>query len=196
MRSRAWSTLPCVAPSISSVSIERPSRTSMQDAHVPHGVGVGRSEGVAVDRGREEARRRRLSDAARPREEVRVREPVGRVGVRQGPHDLLLADDVRERARGATCGREGSSSRASLTEATVLKNAPLRRRPMRRAFSTHPARYSTWSVTWWIAKFSRTAVLDALQELVVRRCHRRGRCGRSWRARRTSGTRREGRGRP
>src|SRR5665811_1092228 len=44
MRSRAWSTLPCVAPSISSVSSDRPSRTSRHDAHVPHGVAVGWSE--------------------------------------------------------------------------------------------------------------------------------------------------------
>ena len=42
--SRAWSTLPCVAPSISSVSIERPSSTSRHEAQLPHGVGVGCSE--------------------------------------------------------------------------------------------------------------------------------------------------------
>ena len=50
----------------------------------------------AVDAGRQEPRRGRLPDAARPREEVGVGHPVLGEGVRQGAHDLGLPDDVGE----------------------------------------------------------------------------------------------------
>ena len=67
----------------------------------------GRSGGgPAVDAGGEEARRGRLPDAARPREEVGVSHPVLGQGVRQGTDDLGLSHDVRERP-GAPLSREG-----------------------------------------------------------------------------------------
>ena len=73
---------------------------------------------VAVDGRREETRRGGLADAARPREEIRVRQPVGGDGVRQRPDDLLLADDVRERARPPLAG-EGNIGRSVAHVRTV-----------------------------------------------------------------------------
>ena len=90
------------------VDLERVERAALEDLDARR-AGAARRRGravrrVAVDGRGQEARRRGLADAARPREEVRVREPVGRDGVRQGADDLLLPDDVRERARPPLAG--------------------------------------------------------------------------------------------
>ena len=64
---------------------------------------------LAVDRLREDARRRRLADAARPAEQVRVGEPVAcdRIAERLG--DVLLRDEVVEGLRPVLPGGDGKA---------------------------------------------------------------------------------------
>ena len=65
------------AASSSSRSTKRPASMSMHAAHVPQGVG-GDAVGDAVEALREDARDRRLADAARAGEQVRVMQPAAR----------------------------------------------------------------------------------------------------------------------
>jgi hypothetical protein len=53
----------------------------------------------AVERFREDSRRRRFSCAAWADEEVGVRDPLARNRIFQGPHNMILAYDVIERLR-------------------------------------------------------------------------------------------------
>ena len=78
--------------------VERPAFEDFQTRRAGAAWSRGRAvRGVAVDGRGEEARRRGLAHATRPREQVRVRQPVGRDGVRQGADDLFLPDDVLKR---------------------------------------------------------------------------------------------------
>jgi len=52
--------------------------------------------GLAVERLGKDARERGLADAACPGEEVRVVQALGIEGVREGRHDVRLADDFLE----------------------------------------------------------------------------------------------------
>ena len=107
------------------VDLERVDRAPFEDLRARGARSAGRRGRpigvVAVDRRREEPRRRGLADAARAREQVGVRETVGRDRVREGPDDLLLADDVRERARAPLAG-EGNPGRRVAHGSTVLEN--------------------------------------------------------------------------
>ena len=85
------------------VDLEGVERAALEHLHARRARAAGSRrravERAAVDRGREEARRRRLADAARARKKVCVRQPVGGNRVREGADDLVLPHDVRERAR-------------------------------------------------------------------------------------------------
>ena len=83
-----------LAASISSTSMSRPCAISMQASHSPHGSGVGPVD--AVQRPRQDARRRRLAAAARAREHERVRDAPARNGVAQRARHRLLPDDIVE----------------------------------------------------------------------------------------------------
>ena len=102
MTSRTLSMPVCVAASISSTSMSRPSAIST------HGVALAARSAVgpvhAVERARQDPRRRRLADAARAREDERLSEPAARQRVAQRPRDRLLADDVVEPLRPPLAG--------------------------------------------------------------------------------------------
>ena len=95
--SRTLSTPVCVAASISSTSMSRPSAISTHASH--DAARVGRRPLLAVQRPRQDARRRRLADAARAGEHERLREPAARERVAQRARHRLLADDVVEPLR-------------------------------------------------------------------------------------------------
>ena len=69
------------------------------DARLADAAGIGRRSVHAIQRAREDARRRRLADPARPREHERLREPVALQRVAQRARDRVLADDVIELLR-------------------------------------------------------------------------------------------------
>ena len=100
--SRTLSTPVCVAASISRTSMSRPSAISTQASHVAARVG-GRPL-HAVQRARQDARGRRLADAARPGEHERLREPPALERVAQRARHRLLADDVVELLRPPLAG--------------------------------------------------------------------------------------------
>ena len=123
MRSRAWSTLPCVAPSISRVSRERPSSTSTQDAHAPQGVAVGRSGRAAVDRGGEEARRRRLADSARARKRYACANRLAETAFVRA-RTISSCPTTSANVRGRHSRARGTKAGESLTKPTVLEMNP------------------------------------------------------------------------
>ena len=69
------------------------------DAGVARAARIGRRALHAVQRARQDPRRRRLADAARPGEDERLREPAARQRVAQRPRHRLLADDIVEPLR-------------------------------------------------------------------------------------------------
>ena len=77
--------------------MSRPSAISTHASHAPHGSAVGPVH--AVQRPRQDARGRRLADAARPGEHERLRQAAARQRVAQRPRHRLLADDVVEPLR-------------------------------------------------------------------------------------------------
>ena len=77
--------------------MSRPSAISTQASHVAARIG-GRPL-LAVQRARQNPRRRRLADAARAGEDERLREPPARERVAQRPRHRLLSDDVVEPLR-------------------------------------------------------------------------------------------------
>ena len=97
MTSRTLSMPVCVAASISRTSMSRPSAISTHASHVA--ARIGRRPVHAVQRPRQDARRRRLADAARSGEHERLREPAARQRVAQRPRHRLLSDDVVELLR-------------------------------------------------------------------------------------------------
>ena len=86
-----------LAASISSTSMSRPCAISTQASHSPHGSGVGPFD--AVQRPRQDARRRRLAAASRAREDERMRDAAARDRVAQRARHRLLPDDVVEPLR-------------------------------------------------------------------------------------------------
>ena len=68
-------------------------------AHRAHAARLGLLALGAQERARQEARRRRLADAARPREEIGVRHAAGRQRVPERPGDRVLPDDRVEYLR-------------------------------------------------------------------------------------------------
>ena len=95
--SRMLSTPVWVAASISSTSMSRPCAISTQASHSPHGSAVGPL--IAAQRPRQDARGRRLADAARPGEHERLREAAAGERVAQRARHRLLPDDVVEPLR-------------------------------------------------------------------------------------------------
>ncbi len=75
----------------------------------------------------EEARARRLADAADPREEERVGDAVGRDGVGERPGDVLLAGKILERLRAVFAGEDEVTHSAEIAEARSERE---RRRPL------------------------------------------------------------------
>ena len=69
------------------------------EAGVARSAGIGRRTGVAVQGARQNSRRRRLADAARPGKHERLRDAARRDGVAQRLRDTALADDVIESLR-------------------------------------------------------------------------------------------------
>ena len=61
----------------------------------------------------EQARARRLADAANPREEERVRDPPARDGVRERPRDVVLSDQVLEGLRAVLASENEVAHRPS-----------------------------------------------------------------------------------
>ena len=90
------------AASISSRSTKRPASMSRQAAHTPQGV--GRHAGLAVEALREDARDRRLADAARAGEQVRMVKPAAVQRIGQRRDDVLLPDQLAERLRSPLAG--------------------------------------------------------------------------------------------
>ena len=86
------STLVLDAASISSRSTKRPASISMQAEHLPQGC--ARDPGLAVQALRQDARERRLADAARAGEQVGVVQPLLLERVPQRAHDVLLPDQL------------------------------------------------------------------------------------------------------
>src|SRR5262249_8671546 len=76
------------------------------DAGVARPAGIGRRPVHAVQRAREDARRRRLADAARAGEDERVGEAPARQRVAQRARDGRLADDVVETLRAPLAGED------------------------------------------------------------------------------------------
>ncbi len=110
------------------VDLERVQRAALEHLHARRANParsrrrpVGRA---AVDRGREEARRRRLADPARPRKEVRVREPVGGNRVRERADDLVLPHDVREPAGPPFAGEGNVGGLVGHVETVLEKKGP------------------------------------------------------------------------
>ncbi len=101
------------AASISITSSELALAIETHESQTPHGL--DRRSLLAVQAGREDLRGAGLAGAARPDEQVGVVDLAAGDGVRQRPHDLLLADDVGERAGAMAAierraGRHGTSS--------------------------------------------------------------------------------------
>ena len=101
------------AASISITSSEVALAIATHESHLPHGL--GRRAVHAVQAGGEDLRHARLAGPARADEQVGVVDLALLDGVAERAHDVLLADDVGERAgavaaveRGA--GRHGKSS--------------------------------------------------------------------------------------
>ena len=69
------------------------------DARVTGAAGIGGRPGDAVQAAGENARGGRLADAAGPREDERLRNPLGRDGVAERLRDTALPDDVIELLR-------------------------------------------------------------------------------------------------
>ena len=69
------------------------------DAGVAGAAGIGGRPLLAVQAARQDARRRRLADAARAGEDERLRDALRRDGVAQRLRDAALADDVIEALR-------------------------------------------------------------------------------------------------
>ena len=114
------------AASSSSRSTKRPASMSTQAAHTPHGVGG--DAGHAVEALREDARDRRLADAARAGQQVRVVQAAARQRIGERGDDVLLPDELARTSSVATCGRApGSSWRLSRRLATTVSTG-LRRR--------------------------------------------------------------------
>ena len=82
--------------------MSRPSATLA--AGVAFAARVGRRSLDAVQGPGENARRRRLADAARPREHEGLGDPLAGDGVAQGLGDAALADDVIEPLRPPLAG--------------------------------------------------------------------------------------------
>ena len=74
------------------------------DARVALAARLGRRALHAVERARQDPRRRRLADAARARKDERLREPAGGDRVLQRLDDAALADDVFEALRAPFAG--------------------------------------------------------------------------------------------
>ena len=102
--------------------------TTQLDAAVALAAGsVGRPLG-AVQAAREDARRRRLAAAARPREQVGVADPIAAQGRHERLGDLSLPDHLAERLRTVTavegCGHRISLGRASDTSTGSAHRIP------------------------------------------------------------------------
>ena len=69
------------------------------NAGVAPSARVGRRALLAIERARENPRGRRLTDAARPRKDERLREPPARERVFQRPRHRQLSDDIVEPLR-------------------------------------------------------------------------------------------------
>ena len=69
------------------------------DAGVADAAGIGGRPVRAVQRARQDPRRRRLADAARPGEHERLRQPPARQRVAQRTRHRLLSDDIVEPLR-------------------------------------------------------------------------------------------------
>ena len=63
---------------------------------MPQGSATGLSDRAAVQRHRQDARDRRLADAAMAAEDVAMGDALLRDGILQGAGDVFLADDVGE----------------------------------------------------------------------------------------------------
>ena len=88
----------------------------MHARHLPHGrVGHAR---FAVERFRDDARERRLADAARAGEEIGVVQPLLAQRVRERAHDVLLADELGE-APGAPLAGENLGSSDVILQADL-----------------------------------------------------------------------------
>ena len=74
----------------------------MQASQTPHGSGVGPFD--AVERARQDARRRRLAAAARAGEHERLRDALALQRVLQRARDGLLSEDVFELLRAPLAG--------------------------------------------------------------------------------------------
>ena len=93
-----------LAPSISSTSTSLPALMLWQMSHWLQGVGVGPE--LAIEGLGQDARRRRLADAAGAGEQIGVPDAVGGDGVGQGPGDVLLADQLVEGLRPIAPGHD------------------------------------------------------------------------------------------
>ena len=102
MTSRTLSTPVCVAASISRTSRSRPCAISTQASHSPHGS--ARRAVHAVQRPRQDARRRGLADAARAGKDERLRQPAAGERVAERRRDVLLPDHILEALRAPLAG--------------------------------------------------------------------------------------------
>ena len=84
--------------------MSRPWAISTHASHTPHGSAVGPCD--AVQPARQDARGRRLADAAGTREDERLRDAVGGNRVLQRLRDAALADDVIEPLRTPLAGND------------------------------------------------------------------------------------------
>ena len=99
------------AASISITSSEVALAIATHDSHTPHGVD-GRAV-LAVQAGGEDLRHARLAGPARAHEQVGVVDLAPLDGVLERAHDVLLADDVGERAGAVAAVERGAGGHES-----------------------------------------------------------------------------------
>ena len=100
------------AASSSSRSTKRPASMSRHAPHSPHGVAV--TPVLAVEALGEDARERRLADAARAGEQVGVVQAAARQRVGERRDDVLLPDQLAERAGPPLAGEDLVAHRKSV----------------------------------------------------------------------------------
>ena len=117
MTSRTLSTWVWVAASISRTSMSRP--CGDLDAGVADAARIGGRTLLAVQAARQDARGRGLADAARAREDERLRDAFAGDGVAQRLRDAALADDVIEPLRAPFAGEDLVATQRKLQKAEL-----------------------------------------------------------------------------
>ena len=113
-----------------SVDFENVEAVALRDffAGVANSAGIGRGAFLAVQRFGEDAGGRGFADAARPDEQIGLREAVGPDGVLQGAGDMLLPHDLRKGLGAVFSGKDAVTHNAGeITQSRLPGTIEIRR---------------------------------------------------------------------